>query len=111
MYSQCEVHHAAAKTLTNCGEMGVYVPRCEKDGSYSPVQCDDGGYCCCADAVTGKRQKSTCVRAPKMPECRKEGIYDIHYRMNRPSNINTAEPVSCRRRTFVGVDPCPVHIN
>ena len=62
---------AVVKTY-KCGLEGVFIPACEKDGTYSPIQCDDGGNCCCADPDSGKR--SDCVKAPEKPQCSQEGM-------------------------------------
>ena len=48
--------------------LGVFVPKCESDGSYSQVQClDSSQYCWCVDK-TGKEIHGTRVRGSR-PRC------------------------------------------
>ena len=71
-YSKCEIQRAVAFEKLRCRMVGVYIPHCERDGSYSLIQCSSTGYCCCADPYSGKL--SGCVKSPEKPHCPKKGI-------------------------------------
>ena len=69
-YSECEFQKATALARSRyCGLLGGFIPKCESDGSFSPMQCSPNGYCCCAKPECGER--SDCVRAPNIPHCSK----------------------------------------
>ena len=53
------------------GLLGVYVPQCEEDGTFSLVQCHEGS-CWCADGETGE---ATSEPAYGNPDC--SGIIDV----------------------------------
>ena len=56
--------------------LGAFVPSCEKDGSFSQVQCHEA-FCWCVDAVSGEPQ-SDGVGLPEQPECGGTMIHMIH---------------------------------
>ena len=54
--------------VSNATLIGAYLPSCEADGSFTPVQCHGStGYCWCVDPVSGVPQ-SDMVRFQK-PQC------------------------------------------
>ena len=76
-YSECQLKRAVAVVKSKCGEVGVDVPQCAKDGNYSPVQCSGSiGICCCVNPKTGVEESSSCVRAPIIKKliCRAKGM-------------------------------------
>lgn len=70
-YLDCEEKRAAALKLVELGLLGVFVPRCQKDGTYHPFQTVERESCC-ADLRSGELSK--CVFAPNQPECVRKGI-------------------------------------
>uniref|UniRef100_A0A8C0AVV4 Thyroglobulin n=1 Tax=Buteo japonicus TaxID=224669 RepID=A0A8C0AVV4_9AVES len=63
--SKCEVEQYAALRYQH-----AYVPSCEADGSYAPVQCQWGGPCWCAD--TEGREVQGTKRRGQPPACGEE---------------------------------------
>ncbi|XP_069634735.1 thyroglobulin [Haliaeetus albicilla] len=63
--SKCEVERYAALRYQH-----AYVPSCEADGSYTPVQCQQGGQCWCAD-TEGQEVQGT-KRRGQPPACGEE---------------------------------------
>ncbi|XP_015917980.1 H-2 class II histocompatibility antigen gamma chain-like [Parasteatoda tepidariorum] len=54
------------KMVKDAGDKKAFMPRCEKNGDYAPIQCRDG-WCWCADKngnMLGKSQKGK-------PDCKK----------------------------------------
>ncbi|XP_074662293.1 SPARC-related modular calcium-binding protein 1-like isoform X2 [Tubulanus polymorphus] len=57
---------------TGAGVVGIYIPNCEADGSFSKVQCHQAtGYCWCVNKE-GKPIPGTSVKGKK-PKCQKQG--------------------------------------
>ena len=57
--------------VSNTTLIGAYLPTCEADGSFTPIQCHGStGYCWCVDPVSGVPQ-SDMVRFQK-PQCARE---------------------------------------
>lgn len=53
------------------GMVGQFIPHCERDGSYSPLQCHAStGFCWCSTS-DGKKIPNTAIRG--MPNCKFEG--------------------------------------
>ncbi|KAM6126150.1 LOW QUALITY PROTEIN: thyroglobulin [Pterocles gutturalis] len=63
--SKCEVERYAAQRYQH-----TYVPSCDADGSYTPVQCQQGGQCWCVDAK-GQEVQGT-KRRGQPPACGEE---------------------------------------
>ena len=76
--SECELKRADAFSSKNIGlqPVGRFIPRCEKDGNYSRIQCwASTGYCWCVDPRTGVEQELTRVRGT--PDCAIKSMYSI----------------------------------
>tara|TARA_B100001094_G_scaffold17594_1_gene15137 strand:+ start:12948 stop:13292 length:345 start_codon:yes stop_codon:yes gene_type:complete len=57
-----------SSTLSECNNIGVFLPQCNKDGGFLQKQCHSStGFCWCSD-VNGKRLSEP-VRAWKVLEC------------------------------------------
>ena len=68
----CGEHRASTRNMTDPGD---YMPKCEEDGSYSPLQCwGETGVCWCSDG-TGVEIRGTRVdtRTEGTPDCSKFG--------------------------------------
>uniref|UniRef100_A0A8B9IRH9 Thyroglobulin n=1 Tax=Amazona collaria TaxID=241587 RepID=A0A8B9IRH9_9PSIT len=65
--SKCEVEQYAALRYQH-----VYVPSCDADGGYAPVQCQQGGQCWCAD-TKGQEVQGT-KRRGQPPSCGEEQV-------------------------------------
>lgn len=70
--SKCEVERYAALRYQH-----IYVPSCDADGGYAPVQCEQGGQCWCAD-TKGQEIQGT-KRRGQPPAC---GTYEVWRRKN-----------------------------
>uniref|UniRef100_A0A8C8AVA8 Thyroglobulin type-1 domain-containing protein n=1 Tax=Otus sunia TaxID=257818 RepID=A0A8C8AVA8_9STRI len=47
--SKCEVERYSALRYQH-----TYIPSCDADGGYTPVQCQQGGQCWCVDCYAGE---------------------------------------------------------
>ncbi|NXE23042.1 THYG protein, partial [Ardeotis kori] len=65
--SKCEVERYAALRYQH-----AYVPSCDADGSYAPVQCQQGGQCWCVD-TKGQEVQGT-KRRGQPPACGEEQV-------------------------------------
>ena len=68
---ECKKQRAVALNQVKLGLLGVFVPHCEHDGKYSPIQTPLANMFCCAEPYNG--YLSNCVIGPKVPQCSKKG--------------------------------------
>ena len=84
--SKCEKERAAVENGPLL--LGQFTPQCEKDGSYSKVQCHNStGYCWCVDG-DGNKLVETEVRF-KRPNCSEGEIYQPNYHHHRQQSLLT----------------------
>ncbi|XP_061169694.1 nidogen-2-like [Saccostrea echinata] len=83
--ADCSAHAPAKRDLTRCQQMyqlrmisfviyhGMWTPKCDADGKFEPVQCDNTQHCFCVTELTGTVVKGSKV-AHRNPDC---SIYDL----------------------------------
>ena len=72
------------------GAIGEFVPQCEEDGSYSPMQCwSSTGYCWCVDQYGNEIEGTSIPSWQGLPEC--EEIEYILGDINEDTLINVQD--------------------
>lgn len=66
------------ESVLNSSLIGSFAPQCEKDGSFSSVQCHSStGYCWCVATDTGKPVTDLATRFTQ-PQCSKQLVYCLY---------------------------------
>lgn len=83
--ADCSSHSPARRDLTQCQQMyqlrmisfviyqGMWTPKCDAEGKFEPVQCDNTDHCFCVTEITG-----TVVKGSKVPHTKPDcSQYDL----------------------------------